>query len=304
MPSAIAHGGTSQAGPGERILDFLAGTNTHSRYPGSGRDAAYTRSYRVMRLVVGFLGLALPLVFVIGEAAFLGGGFHVRGSISAYYHTSMQDVFVGGLCVIGFLLATYMAGEPRTWDFWASLIAGLSVLGVVFFPTSRPGLPPHAPACGSTPQPPGCSAVEQALGEHQTAVIHAACAIVFILSLAVMSFLFATSEVISTQDPLAARSRRRPRVFRKPALFWIHTSCALVILAAGAWAFAGAGVWELTPLYIGEVAAVMAFGFSWLIAGFARTAPARVRTAIATAHGPALPEDAALGASVPAGQHS
>ena len=53
----------------------------------------------------------------------------------------MQDVFVSGLCVIGFLLATYMAGEFRTWDFWASLIAGLAVLGVVFFPTSRPGLP-------------------------------------------------------------------------------------------------------------------------------------------------------------------
>src|SRR5262249_44338468 len=92
-----------------RCLDLLAAANTHSRYSRGGRDAAYTRSYRAMRLVVGILGVALPLVFIIGEAFFLRGGVHVRGSISAYYHTPMQDVFVGGLCVIGFLLATYMA---------------------------------------------------------------------------------------------------------------------------------------------------------------------------------------------------
>jgi hypothetical protein len=277
---------------GERCLDLMAAMNTHSRYSWRVRDAAYTRSYRAMRLVVGFLGVALPLFFIIGEAFFLRGGVHVRGSISAYYHTPMQDVFVGGLCVIGFLLATYMAGEARTWDFWASLIAGLAVLGVVFFPTSRSGLPAGAPACGSVPEPSGCSAVEQTLGEHQTAVIHGACAIVFILFLAVMSFLFATSEVLSSKDRPAARGGRRPRVFRNPVLFWIHTSCALVILAAGAWAFAGAGIWELTPLYIGEVASIWAFGISWIIAGIDRTAPARVR--LAQAQGQAVPPDATL----------
>src|SRR5690348_13853125 len=116
-----------------RFLDLLAAANTHSGYSGGGRDAASTRSYRVMRLAVGFLGVALPLGFIIAEAFFLRGGVHVRGSISAYYHTPGQDIFVGGLCVIGFLLATYMAGEFRTWDFWASLIAGLAVVGVVFF---------------------------------------------------------------------------------------------------------------------------------------------------------------------------
>jgi hypothetical protein len=114
---------------------------THSRYPASARDEAYTISYRVIRLTVGFLGISLPLFFIFGEAYLLKGGVHVRGSLSAYYHTSMRDIFVGGLCVIGFLLATYMAGEAKTLDFWASLIAGIAVLGIVFFPTTRPGLP-------------------------------------------------------------------------------------------------------------------------------------------------------------------
>ncbi|HEY7013696.1 MAG TPA: hypothetical protein VH480_13115, partial [Streptosporangiaceae bacterium] len=223
----------------ERAQDLRPAQNTHSRYPNNKRDQAYTRSYRVSRLVVGFLGIALPLIFIFGEAFFLRGGVHVRGSLSAYYHTSMQDIFVGGLCVIGFLLATYMAGEARTWDFWASLIAGLAVLGVVFFPTSRSGLPTGATACGSVPQPPGCSFVEQALGEHRTAVIHAVFAIAFILFLAVMSFLFATSEILPKAQRLMVNGQPKPGVFQRASLFWMHLACTLIILAAGAWAFWG-----------------------------------------------------------------
>ena len=110
------------------------------------------------RLAVGALGVsAADCLHHRGDVLPLKGGVHVRGSLSEYYHTSMQDIFVGGLCVIGFLLATYMAGEPATLDFWASLIAGVAVLGVVFFLTMRSGLPAGAPACGSVPEPAGCS---------------------------------------------------------------------------------------------------------------------------------------------------
>jgi hypothetical protein len=244
---------------------------THSRYIGS-RDEAYTRSYRVIRLVVGFLGILLPLIFIFVEAYLLKGGVHVRGSLSAYYHSPLQDVFVGGLCVIGVLLATYMAGEWKTLDFWASLIGGVAVLGVVFFPTTRSGLPKGAPLCGSLPQPASCSFVEQQLGEHTTAVIHAVCAVVFIVSLAVMSFLFAVSEA----QPKDGRSMvPGKRWFSSGVRCWIYVVCGLIIVAAGAWAFWGAGVWQLTPLYIGEVASVWAFGISWLLAGFSVMAPAR-----------------------------
>ncbi len=268
----------------ERILAFPSTLKTHSRYPESKRDRAYTNSYRIIRLVVGFLGILLPIIFIIGEAFFLRGGVHVRGSLSAYYHSPMQDIFVGGLCVIGFLLATYMAGEPKSWDFWASLIAGIAVLGVVFFPTARSGHP--VPACGSNPQPAGCSFMEQALGERQTAVIHGIFAIIFIVFLAVMSFLFAMSEILAENERPAYSRPRKPSIFRKQSLVWAHSTCALLIRAAGAWAFWGAQVWELTRLYIGEVASVWAFGISWLLAGFSLTAPARHRPAPATTLGP------------------
>ena len=74
----------------------------------------------MIRTVVGFVGVLLPLVLILGEAFFIRGGVHVRGSLSAYYHTSMRDVFVSSLCVAGIMLATYMS-EKRNADFWLSL---------------------------------------------------------------------------------------------------------------------------------------------------------------------------------------
>jgi len=49
------------------------------------------------RAIIGIIGIALPIVLIFGEAVFLRGGVHVRGSLSAYYHTSMRDIFVASL---------------------------------------------------------------------------------------------------------------------------------------------------------------------------------------------------------------
>ena len=105
------------ASPTGENTGFLGIRRTHSRYPDSKRDQAYTYSYRIIRLVVGFLGILLPVIFIVGEAAFLKGSVQVRGSLSAYYHSPMQDFFVDGLSIIGLMLATYMGGEPKSWGF-------------------------------------------------------------------------------------------------------------------------------------------------------------------------------------------
>jgi hypothetical protein len=96
--------------------------------------------------------------------------------------------------------------------------------------------------------------------------------VVFIVSLAVMSFLFAASEVQPKDGRSTVPGRRW---FKGQTRFIIYAACGLIILIAGIWAFVGVGVWQLTPLYIGEVASVWAFGISWLLAGFSLIAPAR-----------------------------
>jgi len=132
-------------------------------------ERAAMRSYAWMRLVVGGIGALLPTALLVGDAFFLDAPFKARDSISAYYHTSMRDWFVGTLCVIGVMLITYMIGEWRhaKSEFWISTIAGLGLLGVAFFPTERSGVPASGPHCGDggVPMPPGCTDLEQRLGD-------------------------------------------------------------------------------------------------------------------------------------------
>lgn len=74
-----------------------------------GADALYARSYLLIRLVVGGIGILLPTLLFVLDGLVLKGGLSVRGSLSAYYHSGARDLFVAGLCVTGFLLITYMA---------------------------------------------------------------------------------------------------------------------------------------------------------------------------------------------------
>lgn len=216
----------------------------------------YAKSYLLIRIVVGLIGVLLPAIFIIGEAFFLRGGVHLRGSLSAYYHSSMRDMFVAGLSVVGILLATYMAGQRDTYDFWFSLVAGVAVLGVVAFPTTRPGLAGDAPRCGTDPMPNGCSPFQQQFGEELTGRIHAVCAAIFILSLAVIAFLFAY---------------REKKWKGSAGVALVQRICGFVIILSAAGAAIGElldlSLGELTPLYVGEVASVWAFGVSWLLAG-------------------------------------
>src|SRR5262249_6477929 len=160
----------------------------------------------------------------------------------------------GILCVTGILLITYLAGQ-RTPAYWVSTVAGVAVLGVAFFPTQRPNLPPGAVLCGpsSSPTPVGCTALQQRLGETLVATVHYVSAGVFVVGLAVMSFLFAARREVAGLDPGKPRKR------------FLHYACGSVIVlallfVAVANILGWHHIWILTPLYIGEVVSVLAFG--------------------------------------------
>lgn len=216
----------------------------------------YAKSYLAIRSAVGILAIGLPIALIIGESFFLEGSVRVRGSISAYYHTSMRDIFVGTLCVSGFLLCMYMFGQRGLAEFRYSLVAGVALIGVALVPTARPNLAQGAAACGVVPQPSGCAPLQQLLGEVPVATVHHICAFVFIGCLARIAWIFARRE-----DELAGR-HELARVLR---------GCAFAIMAAIGWivvgGWLGIDIGPLTPLYVGEVVSVWAFGLSWLLKG-------------------------------------
>lgn len=215
----------------------------------------YVRSYLLIRTIVGVFGILLPLILIIGEAYFLRGSVQLRGSLSGYYHTPMRDIFVASLCVTGFLLATYLAGQVNTWDFWLSLVAGVAVIGVAFFPTARPDLSGSEPRCGTTPIPDGCTPIQQHFGEVLVGRIHFTLAAVFVLSLAAIAFVFAY---------------RAREYAHDTGLATFQKACGWIIILAIAWVVV-ANVLDIrttpAPLYLGEIIATWAFGASWLVKG-------------------------------------
>lgn len=224
----------------------------------AGGDPAtlYVRSYLLIRTVVGLLGVALPTVLILADWLLIGGEAELRGSLSAYYHSPARDLFVGTLFVVGVLLMTYLAAQRDTWDFWLSLVAGVSALAVALLPTPRPGLPATARRCGEEPRPRGCSGVQQALGETLTGALHFVAAAVFILCLAAMCFLFAHRAVRYDGALGVARFFRGAGVVILLAVGW-----------AGLGSLAGIEADGLAALYLGEVVAVYAFGVCWIVTG-------------------------------------
>jgi hypothetical protein len=183
----------------------------------------------------------------------------------------VRDIFVAFLCVLGFLLITYMAGKWRSVDFVVSVVAGVALILVALFPTERPNLPANAPACGSAPQPVDCAPVQRRIGEAASERVHYASAAVAFGSLFLISLVF---------------GRREQRFAKKPLVAWVHYACSavialgVVVIVAGE-VFGAGSIWILTPLYIGEVLIVLAFGVSWLVKG------ADIRKALFPARQPA-----------------
>src|ERR687898_669924 len=137
----------------------------------------YVRSYLIMRVTVVALGIALPVLLVLGEPLLFDGQPFPRGSLSAYYYPGLRELFVGTLCAIGVFLIPYKVAE-RSRENRLSIYAGASAIVVALFPTGKPGR-------GVTPTP-----LQNLLGETTVERIHFVAGAVFIGSLAVISFYF------------------------------------------------------------------------------------------------------------------
>lgn len=159
------------------------------------------RSYLFMRLAIGLVGVVLPILLVVIDGVLLSD-HGIRGSMSAYYHSSARDVFVGGLVSTGLFLLTYMSAKPRTYDFVLSAVCGVLVIVVALFPTGRSAADFRAAdhfvasstSCATFPGPPACSGVEARLGESAVQAVHRGAAGVFVVLLAVLCWIWAVRE--------------------------------------------------------------------------------------------------------------
>jgi hypothetical protein len=188
-------------------------------------------SYLYLRRAIGLIGLALPVVLIVGKQVVQGGD--LVGSLSGYYYTDLRDVLVGAMCAAGvFLLAYY--GHDRI-DSIASTVAGLGAIGLALFPTT----PGH-----------DASAWDRTAG-----VLHLTFATVFFLSLAYFCL------------RLFPHDGEHPE--RSGALYRVCGGVILACLVLIALSSYLRLVPSLHPALWLEAVAVWAFGVAWVVKGAA-----------------------------------
>jgi hypothetical protein len=269
-------------------------------------DAAYyfTQSYHGMRFAIGLVAFALPWLLIVIDRWLITGEPQIRGSMSAYYHSSARDVFVGGLIATGGFMISYMTGKMRTYDYVFSSLAGLLVIVVALVPTGRslsdPGFAVSRHSCDDFPGPPACNGIEQHFGENVAQVVHRTCASAFVVLLVALCVVFALREFGygPAAEQLCGRDRNVRAVWRRvrnsPIGLWhyltrgmpdtartdradaprhrtlLYLAMALLIVAAIAWSLVGVDVtvpgthYTLATTYVTEFVAFNAFGVAWM----------------------------------------
>ncbi len=217
--------------------------------PSPGPDEAdairHLKADHLQRILAGGLALLLPAAMVITDLVALPGSPMQRGSLSAYYHSGMHDLFVGMMCVIGTLLIVHRLGE-RSIDNALGIVSGVAAMLVGFFPTGRPPRP-------RTPLSP----IERLFGEQPVTAVHHASAAVMFGTLFALTVLY------------AIREGRKPPLGRRSPAFWrgYHFGCAGLIVTGGVLTLLANGLHLLdphtTPLYV-ECLVIGGFGLSWL----------------------------------------
>ncbi|MFG2058315.1 DUF998 domain-containing protein [Micromonospora sp. NPDC048930] len=190
---------------------------------------------RRLRLGIGAVGTALPIVLLVGHIVVLRR-FTLLDSLSGYYHTEMRDVFVGSLCAVGVFLISYRYRRP---DDVLGTVAGVLAVAVALFPTTVGARP------GTT------SDTDRTVG-----VVHQiAAAVLFVLLAVFCLFLFTQADRVGVPP--------------RPAAVRFYRACGLLILAAIVLALASTQLpadvrHTLKPVLWCETVAVFAFGAAWL----------------------------------------
>jgi succinate dehydrogenase/fumarate reductase cytochrome b subunit len=199
-------------------------------------------SARIHRQVIGYVGLALPVLLLV--ITWLRRDdpdqpWRSHDSISAYYYTGAVAAFVGLLVALALFLLTYRGyrNKYQLSDRLAAIVAGVAALGVAMFPTRAPD---------------GFTAA--AWWTETTGVIHYGSAVVLFAMFAVFSlWLFRLTG--SGGQPAADKQRRN----------LVYLVCGIAIVASIAWA--GVAGMNKRSILVPESIALVAFAVSWLVKG-------------------------------------
>ncbi len=200
------------------------------------------RSYLFLRSGIGIIGMALPFVLIIG-AIILDHHLELSYSLSAYYYSVMGSVFVGSLWAIGIFLICYQYDHL---DNIVSNIAGICVIGVSLFPTTRDGV----------------TATQQ---QEMIGKVHFLFATGFLLALAFFTRKNPDQANVTDTDKKRKRLRNMVYVICGIVMF----ACIVVAAIIHFVPYLSDNRWQhhYYPILIIEIVSTLAFGIAWFVKG-------------------------------------
>ena len=224
---------------------------------GPQRRRAHLAGFVRPTVVVGFLGLLLPVILVAGEAFVLHAP--PRASLSAYYHSGMRTPYVTILLAWSAVLFRHRVADGRLEN-RVSSVAGVAVALIALCPTALPT--GCRPGHGTT-LPTWCPAptrLQLRLGEGLLQAVHLGATYVCIPCMLLLAILFAVREGKGDRDG-------EPASWASWGSF--HTRWVAVMTLA--LTFNGVtdvlGVWQDWSLTAAESVYGIAFSVSWCANG-------------------------------------
>jgi len=220
-------------------------------------DEIWLQSSCSLRKLIGVLGMGLPFLLLLFVYIYNQVVYPLE-SISHYFYTRANSVFVVILSLLAVFLIIYKKGDKKgeKIDFIISVVAGVFALCVVLFPTSN-----ITDYCGDLDKVYSVTIIKPNQFREN---FHYLSAGIFLSCLAYMSlFLFTKSDKsVKERNP---EKKKRNRIYR---------ICGILMIVA--MAVIGLGYFEIIPktyyddhqlTFWMETLAVESFGFSWLIKG-------------------------------------
>ena len=216
---------------------MFSGFTAHPIVVFSNGQNPRTLSYLTLRKFVGFVALLLPFALTIPYRLITCKPLEL--SLSAYYYTSMRNIFVGGLCAIAVVMICCRGFDDH--DFYAGIFAAVCAFGVVFCPM----------------KPPFCAPMYR----YTAGKAHLCFAVALFLTLAYFCIVLFTKTAPPPAKPTLKKNQRNK----------VYYACGAIILLsmAGALAFHNQErlLGRVGTLLLFESTSLWAFGVAWLVKG-------------------------------------
>ena len=194
----------------------------------------HNRSYRTLRQAIGYMGLALPIFLFFSSGP-------LQESISDYYYTKMNVLFIGILFSFGLILITYRGNEESNSEYVLTNIAGICALLVALVPTIYAGSKPVG---------------------NMVVYAHLDTTRMWVHNISAIAFIFLMGLVVRKHFPKPGYYQK----FYKTMAIIVFIGLAFAIFAFAYKSMTGDKIVE-GGIFYGETVALWAFGLAWLRRG-------------------------------------